>query len=166
MVRVSCGVVWCWKKRIACAECRQVAAATAPDKFKSNFPPALTSSLLRLFNSSLFTLHLGRDPAARDAHSVEGPISKAMMSSQVRGLISFLTFCLLFCWIEFQRCQKMVTSLCALRQKETPSAHDQRLTRPGSASRGIGTGAIVDLVDLVDLGTPEGGSSAALLGPD
>jgi hypothetical protein len=54
----------------------------------------------------------------------------------------------------------MVTSLFALRSatkgvhgtRASPSAHDQRPTRPGSASRIIGNGAIVDLVDLVDLG--------------
>lgn len=40
--------------------------------------------------------------------------------------------------------------------RASPSAHDQRPTRPGSASRSIGNGAKVDLVDLVDLGRQKG----------
>jgi hypothetical protein len=133
MVRVSCGVVWCWIKNCRARSAGKWQPRQPPDKFKSISPHR---SPFHFFASPLFTS--GGIELLGDAHNVEGPISKAMMSSQVRGLISFSTFCLLFCWIEVQRCQRMVTSPCALRQKEStvrdraPSAHDQRLTRPGS----------------------------------
>ena len=52
-----------------------------------------------------------------------------MMSSQVRGLGFLLTFCLLLVLllIEVQRCQKMVTSLCALQRKESTVREQARL---------------------------------------
>ena len=84
MVRASCGVVWCWKKNCVRGG-RQVAAATAPDKFKSICPCA------HLFTSSLLTFHSSPRAGSSCTGSAQcrGAISKAMMSSQVRGLISF-----------------------------------------------------------------------------
>jgi len=73
----------------------------------NQFAPALTSSPL---HSSLFTLHSSPRAGSSCTGSAQyrGAISKAMMSSQVRGLGFLLTFCLLLVLllIEVQRCQR------------------------------------------------------------